>query len=205
MPPIAMIGDSHSQILFPLLGTMLTAQGSPTVARISKPGWDIAKFLAEPEVLDTVYRSGAKHVIISLGGNNQTLSDAYYKKLGEFITRLRARGIDHIFWIGPLQADNIQAAETAKRHDWTRDALARWLPSYQVAFLDPYGHGDLTGSRDGVHLTTSAYRELARWIEPHIAAWLKTDKTPTQWLLLSIGVAMTVLTAAWSYRKRLSN
>ncbi len=160
---IALIGDSHSQALFPRLRPALEAQGYTIVHEVSKPGWGAKKFVQEG--LASVPR-GTQAVIVSLGGNNRNLDPSYGEEVGQF---LQAIGTDKpIVWIGPATSEMTIAADTGQRHEWTADYLQGVLPSQGIKFIDSrpftmYNHRD-----DGVHFNRDGYDYWADRITPII-------------------------------------
>ena len=160
---IALIGDSHSQALFPRLRPVLEAAGHTIVHEVSNPGWGAKKFVNEG--LASVPR-GTQAVIVSLGGNNQNLGQSYGEDVARFLISI---GTDKpIVWIGPATSEMTIAADTGQRHEWTADYLQGVLPSKGIKFIDARPFTMQHHRDDGVHFTHEGYDQWAQRIGPII-------------------------------------
>jgi len=167
---IALIGDSHSQVMFPLLRSLLSAQGHQVVFEQSQPGWTARRYTQSG--LSGLAAAQPNAAIVSLGGNNSNLSASYGTDVQALLQQLRQAGVSHVLWIGPLKTDASRDPATSGRHDWTRAWLQRNSFGGGYRYLDPYPLTDLTGSRDGVHLTRGGYQRLVNGLWPAISLWL---------------------------------
>lgn len=155
---IALVGDSHTQVVWPLLASMLESQGHHIVLQRSQPGWDVKSYQKEGILGGQLASSRPDLVIYGLGGNNFELSDAY----GARVAYIRSVTPRDFLWVGPAHAKD---ASVATRHDWTAD----YLKSNVSSFLDmrPYTQ---TGHRsDGVHFEPATYRNWARIVADKVA------------------------------------
>lgn len=168
---IGMIGDSHSQVIFPLVSSALSSAGHQVSLQVSRPGFSEKAFLNDAELLAQVAYAKPDKLIIALGGNNMEGASYVLTTLGPLLSRLREAGVKDIIWIGPFRSDETKAPETAVRHERTRGYLSSGLAAQGVPFVDVYDITDLTGSNDGVHLTPSAYRRVVEQIKPQLLAW----------------------------------
>ena len=164
---VALIGDSHSQALFPRLRDALVQQDYQVVSMVSKPGWGAKRFVDEG--MATVPQE-AEGVVVALGGNNHNLTSDYGRQIDRFINSIGPNR--RIVWIGPATSDMGIAGDTGKRHEWTADFLTGALPSRGIKFIDsrPFtktGHRD-----DGVHFTAAGYDHWAQSVEKPVMVGL---------------------------------
>lgn len=153
---IAMIGDSHSQILFPLLASSLRSKGHEIVYQVSNAGWGVKSYNQRPDIVSDLVQTDPDVVIVSLGGNNQKTDDRYREDVKTFIKSLGAKSI---VWIGPFYStrDDVQ-----RRHQWTDLWLKHRLPSsaryIQTMDISKDGH------TDQVHFTRSKYKQIHDYV-----------------------------------------
>jgi lysophospholipase L1-like esterase len=153
------------------LTRVLEAAGHTVVMQVSRPGWSERRFLDDGSVWEQLAYAQPDKVIIALGGNNMESASSYSATFHAFVEQLRERGVKDIAWMGPYPADAARAGSTAARHDSTRTALLALAPLHQVTLWDVYPHGDLSGSRDGVHLTSTAYRAVVDALTSDVLSW----------------------------------
>ena len=151
---IAMIGDSHSQILFPNLRSMFEDNGHSVVYQVSRAGWGVKSFLEAPDILSALVESNPTTIIVSLGGNNHTMDSGYGEQVKRFLSIL---GRKTIFWIAPFFSTRPDVQE---RHEWTDNWLKKHLPSRvrYIRTMDMVQHGH----RDQVHFTPAIYRDISQ-------------------------------------------
>lgn len=155
---IALVGDSHTQVVWPLLASLLESMGHRIVLQRSQPGWDVKSYQKEGILGGQLAAVHPDLVIYGLGGNNFELSDAYNAR----IAYIRSITPNALLWVGPAHAKD---PSVAHRHDWTAD----YLKSNVSPFLDirPYTQ---TGHRsDGVHFEPATYRNWARIVADKVA------------------------------------
>ena len=190
MKTYALIGDSHTQVVFPFLEDILMQQGNQVV--VSKPmaGWTMKKHLqdglsylisnAKPDVL-----------LISLGGNNQNLSNSYMESINAIMQIAKENNIKEVIWVSPAWAirDDVQI-----RHEWTSNFLKANLPK-RVRFIDIRPITKDGHRSDGVHFTREKYREWANYVAQKINYGLAITSIPTwTWyvsggfVILSLGI-----------------
>jgi hypothetical protein len=154
---VYLIGDSHSQVTFPMLASVLTAAGHTVVGQVSKPGWASYSFTAQPSAAGDIEAANPDAVIVALGGNNSRISEAYSSAVNEFLN-LVGYPSRRVVWIGPAVAlrDDVES-----RHAWTTKWLKKNLPS-DIVFIDGRKYTE-TGHRDDlVHFTREAYQN---WVD----------------------------------------
>lgn len=154
-----LIGDSHSQVIFPALKTLLSALGHQ-VQTVSKPGWSESKFLSDASTMQAISDAQPDAVVFALGGNNFDFSSKYVAYINQLLNRARIAGAQHIAWIGPFPSSK---SDVALRHDKTRNMLSTALQSFpDVDFIDGYSLADVRSSQDGVHFDRSTYQRVAQ-------------------------------------------
>jgi len=184
---VALIGDSHSQVLFPLMRPLIVGKGHQVVFEQSQPGWTARKY--HQTGLPGLVESQPDVAIVSLGGNNGNMSEGYGTDVRSLLQQLRQAGVSSVLWIGPLKTDATRAPSTASRHDWTRAWLQRNAFGSGYRYLDPYPFTDLTGSRDGVHLTRDGYQRLVDVLWPSIGLWLTLRQNMILLAIMGVGAA----------------
>ena len=199
---IGMIGDSHSQVTFPMVSSALSSAGHAVSLQVSRPGLSEKALLSDADIWNQVAYAKPEKMVLALGGNNMEGASYIPSVMLPLINRLREYGVKDIIWIGPFRADESRAAETAKRHAATRGYLSSGLPAAGVEFIDVYDLTDLTDSRDGVHLTTSAYRRVVDQIKSQILSWASSTGggltllgVPRVYVYAGAGVLTTLLFA----------
>ena len=151
-----MIGDSHSQILFPMLAEKLQSQGHQIVYQQSMAGWGVKRYLGESSMLSALSESNPNVVIVSLGGNNQKTDNRYKDEVDNFLSRL---GRKTIYWIAPFYSTR---ADVQARHEWT-DKWLKWNLPKQTRYIQTM-HISQDKHRDGVHFTRAKYQDIADYI-----------------------------------------
>ena len=149
MTTIALVGDSHTQIIFPYLRKTLESLGYTIVLEESKAGWSAKKFL-QNDVLSRLLNADPDIVILSLGNNNQDLSDGF-SDIFQQITK----GFNY-YWVSPTTAirDDVE-----KRHLWTHNKLKKIVPSPRYINIREVTE---TGHRgDNVHYTRDQYKIIS--------------------------------------------
>ena len=164
---IALIGDSHSQVIFPALSKLLKSNGNSVVLQISKPGWDILSFQKDKSInLEaSIVNSKPDIVVFSLGGNNQELKESYKSKLDWIINIARKSGAKRIIYSGPAKSIR---ADVEKRHLWTSDFIRRYARDNNIEFIDGYEYTKSGHNKDGVHFGSPVYRVWANAINDAI-------------------------------------
>ena len=150
MKTAVMIGDSHSQIVFPLLKGILNLN---FLEIISEPGWGVKKFMSKdiPQNLPS-----ADICIVALGGNNFDMSsNSYMNTVTEFLDVLKPK-FKRIVWIGPYFATR---EDVDRRHAITNLFLKLHLP-ISVGYIETYKLGREIPHYDGVHYKRDGYQQL---------------------------------------------
>ena len=199
---ILLVGDSHTQMTFPILKPKLENAGFEVVGMVSNAGWGVKSYLKSFSQIESGLASNPDVVFISLGGNNHDLSSNYWQTVQSFLSKLGYPG-RRVVWFGPLSSDTEKASSTAARHEWTADYLRQNLPS-DIPFLDSRPH-TLTGHRgDGVHFPRSGYQTLMDTMEKAILKSVtKRSLVPKKATsFLWVGGAMLLIGAAIYYRSK---
>jgi len=173
MSKIALIGDSHSEVTFPLLKPKLEQAGHTVSSMVSEIGWATYSFNNQPSYFQTLLQGDPDTIIVALGGNNSKLSDSSYgQSIQTFLSNI-GYPQRKVIWISPKRAIR---EDVERRHEWTSEWLKRNLPN-DIIFIDsrPYteqGHRD-----DGVHFTRSAYKQFVEKITPKVLSGVSLPPT----------------------------
>ena len=188
MKSAVMIGDSHSQIIFPLLKDKLNLNYKEI---ISKPGWGIRKYMNE-NIIESLPEADV--VIVSLGGNNFEMTPtAYGEEVQRFLDLLKTK-FKRVVWIGPFYSDD---QSVNFRHARTNVLLKLDLP-ISVGYIETYKLSKPLTRRDQVHFTRDGYKEIVSLIEKKAQA-LTGGSFPRVWIshpkfLIPMGLAVTFFT-----------
>lgn len=176
---IAIIGDSHAQVLGPILTSILSAAGHRAWST-AEAGWSTRRFLQERNIaaLATDPSTGARadRAILLLGGNDQTARDEYATELLAMLERLRAAGVHDVVWVGPYKVRDAGTVKT--RHDRIREWQSDFLPAHGATWLDGYALSEgVPQASDGVHFPRTSYAAMApRIAERATAGRLLSDR-----------------------------
>ena len=183
MKTAVMIGDSHSQLVFPALESLL---GMNVLESVSKPGWGVKKFMNSYD-LDSL--PPADVYIVALGGNNFDMNImSYIARVDSFLGQIGQK-TKKIVWISPFQADNVSVDA---RHKKTLRFLEQGLP-FDVKLIDVYSPSATVPTKDSmkVHYNRSDYYDFAQRIAPVIQ---RVANLPKVVLLLMKGKSLAFLT-----------
>ena len=152
MTTIALVGDSHTQIIFPMLREILEKAGYTIVLQESNAGWSSKRYIQDG-IVDRLKAANPDLTIFSLGGNNQDLSSDFKKTVFSLLNH------GQYYWVSPTTAlrDNVE-----KRHLWTHRTLKNMMPNpryINIRKITETGHRD-----DDVHYTRDHYQKIANYI-----------------------------------------
>ena len=170
----ALFGDSHAQVVFPILERKLNEQGHDVV--ISKPvaGWTLKKHL-ENDFESLLMDSDADVLLLSLGGNNADLSPSYGDTVNKALSIAKRAGIKTIYWVSPASSTR---SDVQTRHEWTSNWLKTNLPK-KVRFIDIRSITKDGHRSDGVHFTNQKYAEWAELVSDHLLTKNAITQIPT--------------------------
>jgi lysophospholipase L1-like esterase len=185
MTTVKLIGDSHTQYLFPALAPFLEALGYTIVQQVSQPGWGVKKYVS-----DNMGFVPSDYTIVSLGGNNAELSEmAYRDSVAEFLSRLNTKDV---IWLGPLFAER---EDVQLRHAATDGFLNRFKKVFNFSYVPLMVPSKGIQQRDGVHLYKDGYDLLLQRILPTIERSFSSWRSYAKWFILG-GVLLSGL-AIW--------
>lgn len=193
----ALFGDSHAQVVFPILEDVLRDAGHDVV--ISKPvaGWTLQKHL-QNGFASLLLGSDVDALVLSLGGNNSNLSPSYQQTIDQALQIAKQAGVKKIYWVSPAWAirDDVQI-----RHEWTTNYLKSNLPRY-VKFIDIRPVTKSGHRSDGVHFNRNTYEQWAKLVSDHLLTQLAITQIPkwTWWIGGSV-IGLSMFTLIWKKLK----
>ena len=165
---IALVGDSHSQALWPRLRAGLEAAGHTVVLSEANPGWSEAKYVSSGNLQTKLQGARPDLVVFELGGNNQKLSEATYRNdVTALVQAAKATGAS-VLWFGPPVADATRAPSTSQRHETTANLQSSLLPGLDVSWVDSRPFTRSGHRSDGVHFDAGGYTAWAKAMLPHV-------------------------------------
>jgi len=156
----ALIGDSHTQIIFPNLISLIEKDGNEVVFSKPKAGWTLQKHI-DNNLENELKNLDVDVVLFSLGGNNQNLTTSYLDSVKKGIQIAKKSGAKSIYWVSPMYSLN---EDVEKRHKWTHILLKNKLPLYFVEYINVRPLTTDGFQSDNVHFVNSKYKELANYI-----------------------------------------
>ena len=187
----AMFGDSHAQAVFPVVGQLLSSLGHDVLAK-PMAGWTLRRHLDDG--LDTIVSQFKPDVLLlSLGGNNQDLTDNYRQNIDEVLSIARQNNVRKVVWVSPAWSirDDVQ-----KRHEWTSNYLKSNLPR-RVKFVDIRPITKDGHRSDGVHFTSQKYNQWAELVSKYLLPNAITQIHPMTWIVSGsiaiIGLAAMII------------
>lgn len=162
MARVALIGESHEQVLWPLLAPKLRAAGHEVVYQVANPGWSEARFLKDGDLAARLSAARPDVVIFGLGGNNRQAGTAYTSTVKRLLALASPA---RVVWIGVPVAVK---APFDRYHADTANEQAATLPGLGVTWIDSRPYTRAGHRADGVHFTS--YRAWADGIGPAVVA-----------------------------------
>ncbi|MFK7985362.1 MAG: SGNH/GDSL hydrolase family protein [Sandaracinaceae bacterium] len=170
-PGLFIVGDSHVQMLGPMLSRALTDEGYRVVGYESRPGWSTAAYVRRGDLREVLEAAGRPEiVVVSLGGNDFAAGpESYLAQLSWIVDQAEAAGAEQVLWVGPATSDmevSERAAVTGARHERNAELQADLLPSLGVSWIDSRPHTVEDHGRDGIHFTRVGYRSWTHALVP---------------------------------------
>lgn len=163
---IFIVGDSHVQMLGPMLARRLERDGFVVEGWESRPGWSTARYRRCGDLGRLLVAHGRPEiVVVSLGGNDIVSSRRRYRReLVWVVEQARAAGAAQVVWLGPATSDgdaSSRAAATGARHERNAELQRQILPDLGVKWVDSRPLTRANHRRDGVHFTRAGYSSWA--------------------------------------------
>lgn len=199
MSSIVLIGDSHTQVLWPIVTRAVGGAGHSVVFSEAHPGWSEETYRQKmPDLLSRLAAARPEIVVFELGGNGGKTGAAYAEDVRWLVQASRDAGARRIIWYGPASTAPQASASVAARHQQIANEQSSLLPSLGVEWHDSRPL-TLTDQRDdGVHFNSTGY---ARWADDITRSILSSAPVSgSLWLLL--GVSALVIAGAIVYRVR---
>ena len=173
---VALIGDSQSEVLWPLLQKLMPQHDFVLVR--TQRGWFELQYKNEGKLAQELLDAKPDLVIVELGGNNYLSSDSKYQSNVDWVlSAARSGGARQILWVGPAAA----AKEPFKTNkEWTRSFQERYLPKQaDVIWMDSFPYTKSGHADDGVHFKDrGVHRAWAAGIEQQVLGLRQGDMLP---------------------------
>ncbi len=192
MASVYILGDSHTQVLGPLLRSRLIGRKLNTITFESFSGQPTAS--AHKKALIPVDQDV---VVLVLGGNDRGDQTVARKSL---IADVRLRNPKaKILWFGPFDSREFSVGE---RHDEQAEAQRAQLPDLGVQWVDTRPFSRSGHTADKVHFTGNGYTEISESMLPDIKRALASDESVGLFGLLLL--AASAGTLWWLSRRKAS-
>ena len=199
MANVALIGDSHTQAIWPIVTRELTKVGHTVVLSEANPGWSEATFRQKmPDLPARLKAARPDIVVIELGGNGSKSGEAYADDVRWLVQAARDAGADRVIWYGPAATSTGASEGVARHHVEAAEAQSQLLPSLGVEWHDSRPLTTTDHRSDGVHFTMTGYYRWAGAITNSILAPAPTGANLWLWL----GLGAVVIAGAVVYRMR---
>jgi lysophospholipase L1-like esterase len=195
MARVAMVGDSHSVVFFPMLVPQIEAAGHQVVLRESNNGWSEAKYISDglPARLKA---AKPDWVVFELGANNWKMDPATYAADVKVLYQAaKDAGASRVIWMSPPKAVR---ADIEEKHEKTSEMQKALFPSLGIEWIDTRPFMNTGHSGDGVHFGSAQYKVwAANTIQPILSPPLMKAAMP--WFLAA---SILVLAGAVALRFR---
>jgi len=196
---VALIGDSHTQALWPRVREALEDEGVEVVLERAEPGWTAQRYENQGTVQFQLAEAAPDVVLIELGGNNSNFDGDYFNHADWLITAAKRAGAKKVLWFGPAASDPSIAPSTADRHDRTAEMQRDHIEVLGVKWFDSRPWTQTGHRSDGVHFTPEGYDAWAEQIL-HVFRQHGKGLPLVAWIGMSAG--LLGLIAAILYRLR---
>jgi lysophospholipase L1-like esterase len=199
---IALIGDSHSQVLWPRLTAGLTAAGHQVVLTEANPGWSEAKYISSGSLPAKLQTAKPDLVVFELGGNNMKMDLPSYQGDPAALIKMAKSSGASVLWLGPPASDASKASSTAHRHETTANMQSSLIRALGASWVDsrPFTVNSQNHQADGVHFNGTGYTAWAKAMLPYILS-SKTSDTAGLWAALG-GTSVLSLLLVWALRHK---
>lgn len=162
LPSVFVVGDSHVEMVGPMLTARLGDAGYRTLGYEARRGWSTRRYREAGDLRALLEQRGRPEiVIVSLGGNDRVSSrEQYAEDLAWIVSEARAAGARQIVWLGPAFSDaskGPRAAWTGARHEENAELQRALLADLGVRWIDSRPLTQRHHRRDGVHFTRTGY------------------------------------------------
>ena len=201
---IALVGDSHSQALWPRVVPNLLAAGHTIVLQEANPGWSEAKYLSSGGLQAKFQSSKPDLVVYELGGNNMKMDAGSYGADASALVQMAKAAGAGVLWLGPPSSNANVAAETSARHEATANLQAGLMPRLGASWVDSRPYTLSNHRSDGVHFDSAGYSNWAKNILPSILNGGGVGPGTKIALVAAGGVSLLSLFLVWLWRRRQS-
>ena len=173
LPSVFVVGDSHVEMVGPMLTARLDEVGFRALGYEARRGWSTRRYREAGDLRSLLEQRGRPEiVIVSLGGNDRVSSrERYAEDLAWIVSEARAAGARQIVWLGPATSDasaGRRAAWTGARHEANAELQRELLAGLGVRWIDSRPLTQQHHRRDGVHFTRTGYSTWTAGILPEL-------------------------------------
>ncbi len=173
LPSVFVVGDSHVEMVGPMLTARLSDAGFRALGYEARRGWSTRRYREAGDLRALLERSGRPEiVVVSLGGNDRVDSrEQYAEDLAWIVGEARAAGARQIVWLGPATSDpsaGPRAAFTGARHEANAELQRERLGDLGVRWIDSRPLTQRDHRRDGVHFTRTGYSTWTAGVLPEL-------------------------------------
>lgn len=163
MPTVALIGDSHSQALWPNVRKALAGTDYEVVFSEANAGWAEHTYRSRmPDLPARLASAKPDVVVVELGANVPYTrgTERYAEEMRWLLQVARDAGASRIIWYGPPATSSSADPSITRNHEWATEQQAALLPSLGVEWYDPRDITRTGHRSDGVHFDSASY---VRW------------------------------------------
>ena len=199
MANVALVGDSHTQAIWPIVSRALTGAGLNVVLQEARPGWSEVTFRQKmPELPQRLKDARPDIVVIELGGNGYNKGAAYEEDLLWLVNAAKDAGADRIIWHGPATTAQGASDTVRARHNQAAEDQRALLPGLGVEWHDSRPLTTTDHRDDGVHFTMTGYNRWANDITSAVLAPATSGVPVGVWVAAAL--ALVVVGAAVAHR-----
>lgn len=171
VPSVFVVGDSHVEMVGPMLTARLGEAGFRALGYEARRGWSTRRYREAGDLRALLQRRGRPEiVIVSLGGNDRVSSpERYAEDLAWVVAQARAAGARQLVWLGPASSDasvGPRAAFTGARHEENAELQRELLADLGVRWIDSRPLTQTHHGSDGVHFTRTGYSTWTAGVLP---------------------------------------
>lgn len=199
MANVALIGDSHSQALWPIVTRALERAGHTVVLTEANAGWHEAKYRQnKPDLPARLAAARPEIVVIELGANGTKTGQAYAEDVRWLVGAAKDAGARRVIWHGPAATAAGASEGVARRHEQIANEQSVLMPTLGVEWHDSRPYTKTNHRDDGVHFTMTGYNIWGGQVINSVLAPAPMGQNVWLW----VGLGALVIAGAVAYRMR---